>query len=143
MKENMDTDGGQVITQKPEITENNRPRVAHQQFIASTYSGPLPPAEAFEHYERVCPGAADRIIAMAEQQASHRQELEKRREATISRNSQIGIVSALLLAIFILVGGVICVILGHDWAGGVIVSLDLVSLCAVFVYGTNMRDKEQ
>lgn len=143
MKENMDTDGRQVITQKPEITENNRPRVAHQQFIASTYSGPLPPAEAFEHYERVCPGAADRIIAMAEQQASHRQELEKRREATISRNSQIGIVSALLLAIFILVGGVICVILGHDWAGGVIVSLDLVSLCAVFVYGTNMRDKEQ
>ena len=139
----MDTDGRQVITQKPEITENNRPRVAHQQFIASTYSGPLPPAEAFEHYERVCPGAADRIIAMAEQQASHRQELEKRREATISRNSQIGIVSALLLAIFILVGGVICVILGHDWAGGVIVSLDLVSLCAVFVYGTNMRDKEQ
>ena len=143
MKENMDTDGRQVITQKPEITENNRPRVAHQQFIASTYSGPLPPAEAFEHYERVCPGAADRIIAMAEQQASHRQELEKRREATISRNSQIGIVSALLLAIFILVGGVICVILGHDWAGGVIVSLDLVSLCAVLVYGTNMRDKEQ
>ena len=143
MKENMDTDGRQVITQKPEITENNRPRVAHQQFIASTYSGPLPPAEAFEHYERVCPGAADRIIAMAEQQASHRQELEKRREATISRNSQIGIVSALLLAIFILVGGVICVILGHDWAGGVIVSLDLGSLCAVFVYGTNMRDKEQ
>ncbi len=143
MKENMDTDDGQGITQKPEVTATNQPRVAHQQFIASTYSGPLPPAEAFERYERVCPGAADRIIAMAEQQASHRQELERRREATISRNSQLGIVSALLLAVFVLVGGVICVILGHDWAGGVIVSLDLVSLCAVFVYGTNMRDKEQ
>lgn len=34
--------------------------------IERTFSGPLPPATDFEHYNAVLPGAADRIVAMAE-----------------------------------------------------------------------------
>lgn len=36
--------------------------------IKSTFSGPLPPANEFEHYNAVLPGAADRILAMAEKE---------------------------------------------------------------------------
>lgn len=39
--------------------------VAHQQTI-KRYSGPIPAPEALEHYNRIVPGAADRIIRMAE-----------------------------------------------------------------------------
>jgi hypothetical protein len=42
------------------------------------FAGPLPPPEAFDAYERVLPGAADRILKMAENQATHRQGLERR-----------------------------------------------------------------
>ena len=42
------------------------------------YQGPLPRPEDFQAYERVLPGAADRILKMAENQASHRQGLERR-----------------------------------------------------------------
>jgi len=49
--------------------------VHHQQ---SLYQGPIPPVEEFEGYERVLPGAADRILQMAEHQAAHRQALERR-----------------------------------------------------------------
>ena len=44
---------------------------------AMRYSGPLPPPEALERYNQILPGAAERIIAMAESQHAHRQGLEK------------------------------------------------------------------
>lgn len=42
-----------------------------------SYSGPLPPANEFQKYDEVLNGAADRLLAMAENQARHRQDLEK------------------------------------------------------------------
>jgi uncharacterized membrane protein len=41
------------------------------------FKGILPPPEYLEYYDRILPGAAERIIAMAEKQAEHRQFLEK------------------------------------------------------------------
>lgn len=38
--------------------------------------GPLPPPEDLAQYDQACPGAAERIIAMAERQADHRQSME-------------------------------------------------------------------
>src|ERR1700687_4427800 len=42
------------------------------------FQGPLPRPEDFAAYERVLPGAADRILKMAEKQGDHRQLLERR-----------------------------------------------------------------
>lgn len=42
------------------------------------FQGPLPPPEAFAAYNQILPGAADRILKLAENQASHRQKLEGR-----------------------------------------------------------------
>jgi uncharacterized membrane protein len=42
------------------------------------FQGPLPQSGDFAAYERTLPGAADRILKMAENQASHRQTLERR-----------------------------------------------------------------
>ena len=41
------------------------------------HQGPIPRPEDFAAYERVLPGAADRILKMAETQATHRQGLER------------------------------------------------------------------
>lgn len=107
------------------------------------YQGPLPKAEELEKYNLVCPGAADRIITMAENQAAHRQSIEKAVVSISGRNSLLGILCATIISIFILIAGVYCILEGHDWAGGAIVSIDLVSLCAVFVYGTNSNRKKE
>ena len=40
------------------------------------YSGPIPPPEALARYEEIQPGAADRILKMAEKQQEHRMALE-------------------------------------------------------------------
>ncbi|MFQ7172706.1 MAG: DUF2335 domain-containing protein [Thomasclavelia ramosa] len=48
-----------------------------QEITSVSYSGPIPHPSDFEQYERVLPGAADRILTMAENQSAHRQTLEK------------------------------------------------------------------
>jgi uncharacterized membrane protein len=47
----------------------------HQkQHLALSYEGPLPTSNEFAGYERVLPGAAERILSMAEKEAEHRRE---------------------------------------------------------------------
>lgn len=41
------------------------------------WSGPLPPPAALEHFDRIIPGGADRILRMVEQEQSHRLSLEQ------------------------------------------------------------------
>lgn len=42
--------------------------------IEKTFSGPLPPPEDFEHYNKILPDAAHRIVAMAEKEQQIRAE---------------------------------------------------------------------
>jgi uncharacterized membrane protein len=45
--------------------------------LARSYSGPLPDPETMERYEALTPGAADRMISMAEESLRHQNEIEK------------------------------------------------------------------
>jgi uncharacterized membrane protein len=48
--------------------EDNERREAILRIAATRFSGPLPPPEALAKYNDILPGAADRIITMAEHQ---------------------------------------------------------------------------
>jgi len=48
-------------------------QVTHQLLSA----GPIPPPEILQHYEQIIPGAAERILVMAEEDAKHEHALEK------------------------------------------------------------------
>jgi len=60
---------------------------------AKFHHGPLPPADELANYDRTLSGAADRIIRMAEQQAQHRQHIERDSLAgdQIARQEQLAI----------------------------------------------------
>jgi uncharacterized membrane protein len=55
--------------------------------MAVSYSGPLPPANQFAEYERALPGAADRILALAEKEAEHRRQNE---DAIVKKSISLG-----------------------------------------------------
>ena len=40
------------------------------------FSGPIPPPGFLEQYERINPGLASRMVAMAESEATHRRQME-------------------------------------------------------------------
>jgi len=63
----------QVATKVPSVQSVT---VAQINSMTQSWKGPTPPPQALEHYERIVTGSASRIIALAERQAAHVQELE-------------------------------------------------------------------
>jgi uncharacterized membrane protein len=63
------------------------------------FSGPIPPPNIISGYEKILPGAADRILAMAEKQSEHRQEMEKKMVEAESRDGLLGIICGFTLGV--------------------------------------------
>jgi uncharacterized membrane protein len=128
------------------IAQNNMPpellSVTVAAFAAS-YSGPLPPPEQLAGYERVLPGAADRILAMAESQAEHRQNLEQTAIGGASRRSWWGLWLGFAIAVVVFVLGTIMVMTGHDGAGASVMAVDVATLAGVFVFGRVDQKRER
>jgi len=107
------------------------------------FSGPLPPPTILKEYNSVLPGAAERIIAMAEEQGKHRRELEKKALSTDSCNSLLGIIFAFALGLSTIGCGTYCIVQGQQISGTIIGGVGLVGLVSVFIYGTRHRSKER
>ena len=69
---------------------------------AERYSGPLPPPQALEQYNRAVPNGAERIMAMAEKELDHRHTLETKVINGRIRAELLGTISALVLAVLVL-----------------------------------------
>ena len=59
--------------QRPSQQQNSQQIVQ----VTGQFRGPLPPPDVLERYNQVAPDAASRIIDMAEQESSHRRNLEQ------------------------------------------------------------------
>lgn len=130
---------------KPSIIPTPKQPPATTQFSAQMafHSGPIPPPEILQNYDQVLPGAAERILAMAENQSAHRQRLEEKYIACEARNSLLGIIFALLLGITGLSASGVCIYVGQGWPGATLGGATLVSLVGTFIYGTRQRRIER
>jgi uncharacterized membrane protein len=81
------------------------------------FSGPIPHPDILVKYNDAHPGAADRIIAMAEKQAAHRQELEKTVVATNCQTAKRGPIYGFIICMTAIAGGVYLIQLGKSVAG--------------------------
>jgi len=107
------------------------------------HQGPVPPAASLAQYDEVVPGAAERIIAMAEQEAVHRQLMEKKVIESDILNSRKGLNYGIIIGLTAVIGGCACVMTGHDVSGSIIGGTGLTGLVGVFVYGSRERRKER
>lgn len=109
------------------------PLASHVEVREEYFSGPLPSPDALFGYDRALPGTANRIIALAEQEATHRHAMERQLVNIHGRNSMFGIVSAFVLGLAAILGGVYAAVHGADIAGAGVVLTALASLAGVFV----------
>ncbi len=98
-------------------------RAAVLQMERHEFSGPLPPPEVLARYNEALHGGAERIVALAEEQASHRRRMEAR--------GQVLLFAVVLVA---LVGGIGLIALGENAAGLVPVIAAIGGLGSLFVY---------
>ncbi len=119
------------------------PTITTQESLSVQYSAPLPPPKALQDYNNILPGAAERIVAMAERQSAHRQELEKKAVSAQTRDSLLGLIFGLVIGLAAIAGGVICILNGHEIGGTILGGTGLASLVGVFVYGSKQRRAER
>jgi uncharacterized membrane protein len=119
--------------------DNTPPESSQMTIEAASWLGPLPPPGALQLFDDVIPGSAERILAMAENQANHRILMESRIIRGDFTLSYIGLAAGFVLSTLVILGGIYLISLGHDWAGSGLIGLNLVGLAGVFVYGSNSR----
>lgn len=108
---------------EPELSDPEKVKAVIAEVIQSEFSGPIPPPNIIAGYEDVVPGAADRIIAMAENQAKHRQSVELFEVKIEARDSLLGIIFAFVLGIGSIAACIVVVLTVRENAGAIAGSL--------------------
>ncbi|MGI9305113.1 MAG: DUF2335 domain-containing protein [Gammaproteobacteria bacterium] len=111
------------------------PRAALREIIEQRYAGPIPPASELKAYDEIVPGAADRIIKMAEKEQTNRHAAAgKALDAEID-DTRRGQMFGLAIGITAIVSGTILGLAGHPAAGSLISLTALASLVTAFILG--------
>ena len=127
--------------------------------------GPLPHPDAYQRYEEIEPGAANRILTMAENEQrqnhealnreqehnhkvtlneqQHNHEMTRRVIAGNDRRSYLGIGLAFIIAMSGIGCGTFLSAIGREGIGAAFVVTPLVGLVGVFIYGTQSRRAER
>jgi uncharacterized membrane protein len=111
--------------------------------ITASWRAPLPPPDAFERYEEILPGSANRILEMAEKQHEHRISIERTIVFGNSRRAYLGLAAGFIISALGIGGGIYLIATGHDWAGLALAGVNLTGLVGVFVYGSKARRDER
>lgn len=146
-----------VATQKNnELTSQEDPSLkkiesSHMEQHTMLFMGPIPPPNILNEYEQLLPGAANRILEMAENQVRHRHEIENKQihiemsqnqsnielaKNTMSERKR-GQLCAFIITMSSLMGGAILSYFGKPLAGSLFGGAGLASVLLVF-YSNNI-----
>ena len=130
------------MQKRPQKPQTNK-RAVTIRGVSRSFSGPIPPPQILEQYDLILPGAAERILKMAEDQSSHRRSLEKQIVQAEIRQVRLGQILGFIIAIFGLTVSALIAIFGSAVAGGIIGIGTLASLVGVFMYGSKTRAEQE
>ena len=132
----------QIIDKLPKEEQHRIVRTIMAIERSSSFRGPLPPPDILEGYEKILPGASERILKMAEKQQDHRICMEATIIGSQTKQSGRGQKIGAFLAFFF---GLIAFFLGyfgHDVLAGTIGSTTIISLAVIFVLNKEPNQEE-
>ena len=108
----------------------------------SYYEGPLPSPNVVSKYEKILPGAFDRILRLTEQNAQHRIEIDKHEmelEKTLVPESieirKAGQSKAFIITILGIIAVCFCAYIGEATIGSILAGTTLIALVPNFISG--------
>jgi uncharacterized membrane protein len=130
------------------MTHNRRlPAVPHTQVQKTVFSakfeGPLPTPDAFAGYENVLPGAAERILKMAESQADHRRDMERVIINSNIKKEKRGQSFAFLALLATLLTAAACAYLEQPIPASVLGTGGIGGIIIAFITGARKPEKEK
>ena len=106
------------------------------------YSGPLPSPDMLTQYNAAFGECAERIVAMAEKQAAHRQEIEKIFITAAVKHETRAQIIGCIIALSAIIGGTIVISMDKDAVGLTAIISALAALVGVFIYGKRRQNRE-
>jgi uncharacterized membrane protein len=88
-----------------------------------------------EHYERIMPGATNRLFKMAESQATHREGLENRKMDSDITNEKRGQIFAFVISLVAIFGSFFLIWNGISTVGVTLFITTFAGLVSVFIFG--------
>lgn len=90
--------------------------------MQKSFSGPIPAPEDLFRYEEIHPGLADRIMKMAENQSSHRHQIESQVVVSNIRNEKTGQWMAFFLTAMLMIFGFYLIAVDANHINGYLVA---------------------
>lgn len=115
------------------LPEDKRHQVICAMMQQTSYRGPLPHPEILKGYEKILPGAAERVFAMAESQQKHRMAMEEtivKNQISQSKKGQIW--GGSLTVLFGLIS-LAFAFLGFPTLAGITLTTTIIGLATIFV----------
>ena len=122
--------------------------------LEQSFRGPLPSPEAFASYEQTVPGAGDRILRLAEEEATHRRSQEIAegehgrqlqdfdvRQAAKRQNR--GLVFGGIMGVVITAAAIVIAVLGNTIGATTIITTGVLGVTGIYVYGSRWQRKDQ
>lgn len=102
---------GEILSRLPDDTP---PEVVELITQSALFSGPIPPPAMFAQYEEALPGAADRIMKLAENE----QEIRRRDNGWILLNDSFRVGGSIIVSLALIGAGVYCGVIDQPELGG-------------------------
>lgn len=100
----------------------------------------MPPPETLSQYEEILPGAAERIMSMAEGESDHQKKMEYSAMDLKSRENKRGQYLAMATVVVAFSAATTCAYFGAEAAAAIIGGATVVGLVTVFITGRPRDD---
>ena len=127
-----------VVLEVPDFIQR---KSANQVNEIKIRSGPLPAPEDLREYENICPGAADRILQMAEKQIDHRHNEESKAVSAAILDGHLGLVFAFVVCLVGMVGGFLLIQSDHSVLGTIFSGFSLLVVIRAFLGAPDQKKK--
>lgn len=139
------------MAKKPTVQNKQSPHaVIAAHTINHQYQGPIPPPDILRGFNDLVPGAAERLIKLAEDESMHRRDLEAKtlqanienqqsqnaldiqQSKAVFRSDMIGQIAGFLVCILCIASATYLGVNNHEWLGGAIAAIPTGALIKAF-----------